>query len=99
MRLAGYLDAERERIVATLFEWLRIPSISAHPERAGDVRASAERYARLLTEAGLEHVKILETAGGAAVYADWLHADGAPTALVYEHHDVQTVEPLGVWQH
>src|SRR5438105_14858612 len=67
MRLAPYVDAERDRIVATLLEWLRIPSISAHPERAADVRASAELCARLLAEAGLEHVTIIETAGAPAV--------------------------------
>jgi acetylornithine deacetylase/succinyl-diaminopimelate desuccinylase-like protein len=98
MRLAPYVDAERERIVATLLEWLRIPSISAHPDHAGDVRASAELCARLLTEAGLEHVQLLETPGHPAVYADWLHAGpDAPTALVYGHHDVQPADPLGLW--
>ncbi|MCU1374862.1 MAG: acetylornithine deacetylase/succinyldiaminopimelate desuccinylase-like deacylase [Actinomycetia bacterium] len=98
MRLAPYLDAERDRIVATLFDWLRIPSISAHPDRAGDVRASAELCARLLTEAGLEHVQLLETPGHPAVYGDWLHAGpDAPTALVYGHHDVQPVDPIELW--
>jgi acetylornithine deacetylase/succinyl-diaminopimelate desuccinylase-like protein len=98
MRLAPYVDAERDRIVATLFDWLRVPSISAHPDRAGDVRASAELCARLLTEAGMEHVQLLETPGHPAVYADWLHAGpGAPTALVYGHHDVQPADPLDLW--
>jgi acetylornithine deacetylase/succinyl-diaminopimelate desuccinylase-like protein len=98
MRLAPYVDAERDRIVATLFDWLRIPSISAHPERTGDVRASAELCARLLTEAGMEHVQLLETPGHPAVYADWLHAGpDAPTALVYGHHDVQPADPLELW--
>ena len=56
LALAGYAEAERERILGTLFSWLRIPSISADPERAGDVRASAEFCAGLLRQAGLEHV-------------------------------------------
>jgi acetylornithine deacetylase/succinyl-diaminopimelate desuccinylase-like protein len=100
MRLARYADTERDRIVATLFEWLRIPSISAHPERAADVRASAELCARLLREAGCEHVQILDTAGSPAVYGDWLHAGAdAPTALVYGHHDVQPSDPLDLWHH
>jgi len=98
LALAGYAEAERERILGTLFSWLRIPSISAEPEHAPDVRASAEFCAGLLRDAGLQHVTVLETAGAPSVYADWLHAeDGAPTVLVYGHHDVQPVDPLDEW--
>ena len=96
--LAAYSESERERIVDTLFDWLRIPSISAAPDHAGDVRASAEFCAGLLREAGLENATVLETAGGPAVYADWCHAGpDAPTVLVYGHHDVQPVDPIEAW--
>jgi acetylornithine deacetylase/succinyl-diaminopimelate desuccinylase-like protein len=96
--LADYVDAERARIETTLFDWLRIPSISALPAHAADVRRSAEFAADLLTDAGFEHVAVIETAGGPAVYGDWLHAGAdAPTALVYGHHDVQPVDPLDLW--
>jgi acetylornithine deacetylase/succinyl-diaminopimelate desuccinylase-like protein len=99
-RLSPYVDAERERIVADLLEWLRIPSISSLPEHAADVRASAEWCADRLARAGLEHVELLETAGHPAAYADWLHAGPtAPTVLVYGHHDVQPVDPLDLWRH
>lgn len=98
LALAGYRDTEEKRIVDTLFEWLRIPSISADPERARDVRESAEFCAELLRQAGLENVTLLETPGLPSVYADWLHAgDDAPTVLVYGHHDVQPVDPLDEW--
>ena len=98
LALETYAAEERERIVATLFEWLRIPSVSADPERSGDVRVSAEFCAGRLREAGLENVEVLETSGAPAVYADWLHAGpGAPTVLVYGHHDVQPVDPLELW--
>ena len=98
MRLEQYVAEERERILATLFDWLRIPSISADPDHAPDVRASAEFAAGLLRDAGLENVTVLETGGAPAVYGDWLHAgDAAPTALVYGHHDVQPVDPLELW--
>ena len=96
--LADYVASERERIVATLFDWLRIPSISAQRAHAPDVRRSAEMTAELLVSAGLEHVEVLETAGAPSVYGDHLHAgDDAPTALVYGHHDVQPVDPLEEW--
>lgn len=98
LALSGYVDAERDRILATLFEWLRIPSISAHPDRAADVRRSAEFTAALLREAGLEHVELLETKGAPSVYGDWLHAGpDALTVVVYGHHDVQPVDPLDQW--
>jgi acetylornithine deacetylase/succinyl-diaminopimelate desuccinylase-like protein len=99
--LSDFVEAERDRVVATLFEWLRIPSISSHPERAGDVRASARFCAQLLRAAGGDHVELLETAGAGsppAVYGDWLAAGpDAPTVLVYGHHDVQPVDPLDEW--
>jgi acetylornithine deacetylase/succinyl-diaminopimelate desuccinylase-like protein len=98
LQLRDYVDAERERIVERLFEWLRIPSISAHPDRATDVRRSAEFTARLMHDAGLENVEVLETPGAPSVYGDHLHAgDHAPTAVVYGHHDVQPVDPLDQW--
>jgi acetylornithine deacetylase/succinyl-diaminopimelate desuccinylase-like protein len=97
-RLTPYVEAERDRILATLAEWLRIPSISAHPERAADVRSSAEFTARLLARSGMEHVAVLETDGAPAVYGDWLHAGpDAPTVVVYGHHDVQPVDPVELW--
>jgi acetylornithine deacetylase/succinyl-diaminopimelate desuccinylase-like protein len=98
LALSGWVEREGDRIVADLLEWLRVPSISALPDHAGDVRRSAELTADLLARAGLEHVEVVETGGAPAVYADHLHAGvGAPTALVYGHHDVQPVDPLDEW--
>ncbi len=96
--LARFLDEEWEAVVAALVEWLRIPSISAQPLHAPDIERSAQWCAGRMAAAGLEHVEILPTAGHPAVYADWLHAgDGALTALVYGHHDVQPADPLDEW--
>jgi acetylornithine deacetylase/succinyl-diaminopimelate desuccinylase-like protein len=98
-RLASYAEANQDRIVATLVDWIRIPSISAHPERADDVAASAEFTATLLREAGLDNVTVIPTPGAPAVYGDWLHAgSNAPTVVVYGHHDVQPVDPLDLWK-
>lgn len=97
--LSSYVESECDRITDTLFEWLRIPSISAQPAHATDVRRSAEFTADLLRDAGMEHVTLLETPGHPSVYGDWLHAgDGAPTVLVYGHHDVQPVDPIDEWR-
>jgi acetylornithine deacetylase/succinyl-diaminopimelate desuccinylase-like protein len=100
LRLAPYIDAERERITADLLEWLGIPGISSLPEHAADVRRSARWCADRLADAGLNHLHVVETDGHPAVYADWLHAGpDAPTVLVYGHHDVQPVDPLELWRH
>ncbi|HLH28409.1 MAG TPA: hypothetical protein VKW77_05810, partial [Acidimicrobiales bacterium] len=97
-RLSAYAAAEEARIVDTLFQWLRIPSISAAPAHAGDVERSAEFTAELLRASGLEHVAVLPTPGAPAIYGDWLHAGpSAPTVVVYGHHDVQPVDPLDLW--
>ncbi len=101
LALEGWMNEEEKRITSTLFDWLRVPSISAEPGRSTDVVASAHLGAGLLRDAGFEHVELLETGGGAglpAVYGDWLHAGpGAPTVLVYGHHDVQPVDPIDEW--
>ena len=74
-----------------------MPSIGTLSEHAADVRATAEFIAARLTELGFDHVEVSPTAGHPIVYADWLHADGAPTVLVYAHYDVQPVDPLELW--
>ena len=95
--MARYVEHARAEILERLDAWLRIPAISADPAHADDVRESAEWCAAEMRTIGLEHVQLLETAGHPSVYADWLHAPGAPTVLVYGHHDVQPVDPLAEW--
>jgi acetylornithine deacetylase/succinyl-diaminopimelate desuccinylase-like protein len=92
-----YLDANYERHLSRLIECLEIPSVSALPRHAADVRRCAEWMADALRFAGLENVRVIETAGHPLVYGDWLHADAEPTALVYGHYDVQPADPLEAW--
>ena len=93
----AYLDAHHARHVEQLVEYLTIPSVSALSAHAGDVRRCAAWTADALRRVGLEHVEIVETAGHPIVYGDWLHAPGAPTALVYGHYDVQPADPVDAW--
>ncbi len=93
-----YLDANRDRRMASYMDFLRIPSISALPAHAGDCVTAAEWLATALTAAGAEHVSVEETTDHPVVYGDWLHAGpDAPTVLVYGHYDVQPVDPLDLW--
>ena len=96
--LEAQLEATIEARQASYLEFLRIPSISALPAHAADCRRAAEWLVAELQRIGFEHAEVAETAGLPIVYADWLHADGAPTILVYGHYDVQPVDPLNEWE-
>src|SRR4051794_36417069 len=83
----GALDGARSDLEALV----RIPSISADPERAHDVRASADATVALLEGHGLENVRISGVEGSQPfVIGEWMHAGpDKPTVLLYAHHDVQ----------
>lgn len=96
--LERHLDATRDERLASFFELLRIPSISALPQHAPDMRRAAAWIVGELERIGFEHAEVSETPGHPIVYADWLHAAGAPTIVLYCHYDVQPVDPLDEWQ-
>ncbi len=103
MDVRGYIEANSRDYFDALKEWLAIPSISGDPARIGDVRRSAEWLAARLRATGFPVAEVWETGqdgdrGLPAVFAHWPAAEpGAPTVLVYGHHDVQPVEPLDEW--
>jgi acetylornithine deacetylase/succinyl-diaminopimelate desuccinylase-like protein len=89
-----------EALLAELSEWIAIPSISADPDRAGEVVQAGEWLCERIREAG-----------GEAELADWdghplvlglvrasSGADSAPTVLCYGHFDVQPPAPLDLWE-
>ncbi|MFD6418265.1 dipeptidase [Streptomyces sp. NPDC060194] len=95
----AYIDSHREGFLAELADWLRIPSVSAQPEHAGDVRRSADWLAATLRQTGFPVAEVWETAGAPAVFAEWPTDDaGAPTVLVYGHHDVQPAAREDGWR-
>ena len=102
-RLAAVSEL-RQDWLEELSELVRIPSVSADPERQDDVRAAAEWV-----------VAKLRAAGGDAELVDWPAANGtrplaigelrasenaasAPTVLCYGHFDVQPPAPLELWE-
>ncbi|MFD5771487.1 dipeptidase [Streptomyces sp. NPDC127049] len=94
----AYIEQHRAAFLGDLAEWLRIPSVSAQPERAGDVRRSAEWLAGALKDTGFTTVEVWETDGAPAVFAEWPSEDpDAPTVLVYGHHDVQPAAREDGW--
>ena len=95
--IEAYLDAHKDERLESYKELLRIPSISTLPEHRPDIERAARWIADELGRIGMENAAVLPTAGHPLVYADWLHADGAPTILVYCHYDVQPVDPIELW--
>src|SRR5919106_1261866 len=93
-----YINVNRERYLDELKSFLAIPSISALPEHAGDVKRCAEWCAEEMRRIGLQNVRLIETPGNPVVYGDWLGAAGAPTILFYGHYDVQPVDPVELWE-
>ena len=93
----SYARENYPRFLDQLKALLRIPSVSTLPEHAGDCHFAAEVLAADLSKIGMENVRLIETEGHPLVYADWLHAAGKPTVLMYGHYDVQPPDPLDEW--
>ena len=85
--------------LAELSEFIRIPSVSADAQHAGDVRRAGEWVC-----------DFVRGAGGEAELRDWeghplalgeipaSTGDGAPTIICYGHFDVQPPAPLDLWE-
>jgi acetylornithine deacetylase/succinyl-diaminopimelate desuccinylase-like protein len=97
-KVIDFINVNRDRYLEELKGLLAIPSISALPEHAGDVKHCAEWCAEEMRRIGLQNVRLIDTPGNPVVYGDWLGAEGAATILFYGHYDVQPVDPLELWE-
>lgn len=93
----AFARENQQRFVNELKDLLRIPSVSTLEEHKGDVQKAADFVASELRRIGMENVEVIPTKGHPLIYADWLHASGKPTVLMYAHFDVQPPEPLNEW--
>jgi acetylornithine deacetylase/succinyl-diaminopimelate desuccinylase-like protein len=93
----SFLEQNQDAALEQLKELLRIPTVSADSAFADDMRAGARFVHNALVEAGLT-VETIETPGHPIIYAEWTKAEGAPTALIYGHYDVQPADPLNLWK-
>jgi acetylornithine deacetylase/succinyl-diaminopimelate desuccinylase-like protein len=89
----AHIDATRAAAHARLFDFLRIPSISAQPDHAADCRRAADWAADHLRGSGFT-ARIAETGGHPVVIADHPGSGTGPHLL---HYDVQPPEPLDLW--
>jgi acetylornithine deacetylase/succinyl-diaminopimelate desuccinylase-like protein len=97
-RLRDRIAADMPRTTAELERLVRIPSMGYPGYDPANVRASAEATRDVLREAGVPEARLLELDGGhPAVFGEIRGPTGAPTVLLYAHHDVQPEGPLDQW--
>ena len=94
--LTDFLSKNDERIMQELFDFLRIPSVSAKSDHNADTKRAADWVKNSLDRIGVP-AKVYPTAGHPIVVGEWRNAPGAPTVLIYGHYDVQPAEPLELW--
>lgn len=80
-----------------LEDLVRIESVWADPARRGEVQKCAQAVADLLSQAGFGDVRIVSEGGAPAVIAHHPAPAGAPTVLLYAHHDVQPEGDRSQW--
>ena len=93
----AWMKANRERLLAELFELIRCPSVSTDPAYKPGMDAAAALLHARLASIGMHDVQLLNNGGHSAVFAQWNGAPGKPTVLVYGHYDVQPPDPLDKW--
>ena len=87
-----FLTAHRDDLVRDLAAWIRLRSVNGLPECEPDLIRSANWLAAALRETGFPTVEVWPIEGAPAVYAEWCAAPGAPTVLIYSHHDVRVTD-------
>lgn len=91
-----HLQSNQQSALDELFDFLRIPSVSADSAYQPDMQRCAEFVQNSMTAAGLT-AEIIPTAGHPIVYGERIEDPSLPTVLVYGHYDVQPPDPLDLW--
>lgn len=94
----AYIDQNKDRILAELFELLRIPSISTQTEHKADITKVCDWLLDHMSKLGMDTAELLPTSGNPIVFAQKLVDPALPTILIYGHYDVQAPDPIELWQ-
>jgi len=95
--VVSFIHQNKDRYIAELVEFLKIPSVSSASNHNQDTERCARFVADLMKKAGLKRAEVFKTPGHPIAYGEWCEAPGRPTVLVYGHYDVQPVDPLNLW--
>lgn len=91
-----HLQSGQQTALDELFEFLKIPSVSADSAFQPEMQRCAEFVLNAMTTAGLT-AEIIPTKGHPIVYGERIEDASLPTVLVYGHYDVQPPDPLDLW--
>ncbi len=95
-RVEAYIDANQERFIEELKQWMRFPSISAQRAHDKDTRACAEWLVEHFRKLGLE-AQLIDV-GGQPIVRAGAKGKKPRRVLVYGHYDVQPEDPLDEWK-
>jgi acetylornithine deacetylase/succinyl-diaminopimelate desuccinylase-like protein len=87
-----FLRDRQDAFIDELIGWIRLRSVAGVPEHKPDLIRSANWLAAALRDTGFPTVEVWPVDGAPAVYAEWCAAPGAPTVLIYSHHDVRAAK-------
>lgn len=97
--LRAAVAADMPRLKDLLHTLIRMPTVSADGYDPSGVRSGAEAIVELVSDAGFQNARLLESSSGhPAVFAEIPAPDGAPTLLLYAHYDVQPPGPIEEWK-
>lgn len=96
-KLSDYFQSHQEQIIADYFTFLRFQSISSEESYSPHVLKCAEWLGDYLQKMNFE-VQLWPTSGHPTLFASNMHAGpDKPTLLIYNHYDVQPIDPLQEW--
>jgi acetylornithine deacetylase/succinyl-diaminopimelate desuccinylase-like protein len=97
-KLSRLYDRNKANILENYFQFLRFKSISSEIEHQKDSANCASWLKDYLKQAGLA-VEVFESpSGNPIILASWSGAGpDKPTVMIYNHYDVQPVDPLELW--
>ncbi len=97
-KLISFTQANHERYIRELTEYLAIPSISSDPSEKESMMKAAEHTAQMLRDAGCDEAVVHSTDKHPVVTGSVHVDDKLPTMLIYGHYDVQPIDPIELWE-
>src|SRR5437867_4083116 len=94
--ISEYIDRNKDRFVEKLRILCQQPSVSA--QNLG-MTGAAQLVGRFPKETGFTTESFSPTHGPPIIFGQLLSKHGSKTLLVYNHYDVQPVEPVDLWTH